>query len=116
VDFGNNRNGFLHTSDIMPAYAPRSSGDLGDRRQLDIQTILRRGQEVIVQITKDQIGTKVPTLTTYISIPGRYVVLMPSVNKCGVSKKIADEAERRRIRRLLREINPPGGMGYIART
>lgn len=113
IDFGRNRNGFLHTSDIMPAYA-RKSGKNADRR--DISQILRKGQEVIVQITKGQIGTKVPTLTTYISIPGRYVVLMPSVNKCGVSKKIPDEQERRRIRRILREINPPGGMGYIART
>lgn len=113
VDFGRNRNGFLHVSDIMPAYSRKASR----RGQAPaIQSILKKGQEVIVQITKDQIGTKVPTLTTYVSIPGRYVVLMPSVNKCGVSKKIADEGERRRIRRILKDINPPGGMGYIART
>lgn len=113
VDFGRDKNGFLHLSDIMPAYV-RSGNNRNDRRS--VQDCLKKGQEVIVQITKDQIGTKVPTLTTYISIPGRYVVLMPSVNKCGVSKKIDDEKERRRIRRILREINPPGGMGYIART
>lgn len=113
IDFGRERNGFLHLSDCMPAYSKHLSNP-HDRK--NITKVLRRGQEVIVQITKDQIGTKVPTLTTYVSIPGRYVVLMPAVNKCGVSKKIDDEPERRRIRKILRDIDPPGGMGYIART
>jgi ribonuclease E len=112
VDFGRDINGFLHVSDVMPAYGKR--GD-GDRRQ-DITSVLSKGQEVLVQITKDQIGTKVPTLTTYISLPGRYLVLMPSISKCGVSKKITNEEERQKLRSLLRGLNPPPGMGYIIRT
>jgi ribonuclease E len=101
----------------MPAYGKRAGIDgnvpLENR---DISKVLSKGQEVLVQITKDQIGTKVPTLTTYISLPGRYLVLMPSISKCGVSKKITDEEERRKLRSLLQGLNPPAGMGYIIRT
>ncbi|MGE0713164.1 MAG: ribonuclease E/G [Planctomycetota bacterium] len=111
VDFGREVNGFLHVSDVMPAYAKNPDAD---RR--DIGTVLAKGQEVLVQITKDQIRTKVPTLTTYISLPGRYLVLMPSISKCGVSKKITSEEERQKLRALLKELNPPAGMGYIIRT
>ncbi|RMG14284.1 MAG: Rne/Rng family ribonuclease [Planctomycetota bacterium] len=110
VDFGQDINGFLHVSDIMPAYGK----DAKDRQ--DITQVLSKGQEVLVQITKDQIRTKVPTLTTYISLPGRYLVLMPSISKCGVSKKITSEEERQKLRRLLKELDPPAGMGYIVRT
>src|SRR5690606_28538037 len=54
--------------------------------------------------------------TTYISLPGRYLVLMPSISKCGVSKKITSEEERQKLRSLLKDLNPPAGMGYIIRT
>lgn len=114
VDFGRDRNGFLHLSDVMPAYGKAESAVPLEKR--DISQVLQKGQEVLVQITKDQIGTKVPTLTTYISLPGRYLVLMPSISKCGVSKKITDDIERRKLRQLLQGLNPPAGMGYIIRT
>ncbi|MDC3378920.1 Rne/Rng family ribonuclease [Planctomycetota bacterium] len=113
VDFGGALNGFLHVSDVMPAYA-KKGGPSGERH--DITQVLSKGQEVLVQITKDQIGTKVPTLTTYISLPGRYLVLMPSISKCGVSKKITAEEDRQKLRSILRQLNPPAGMGYIIRT
>jgi ribonuclease E len=113
VDFGKDLNGFLHVSDIMPAYGKKGSGG-GDRQ--DISEVLSKGQEVLVQITKDQIRTKVPTLTTYVSLPGRYLVLMPSISKCGISKKITGEDERQKLRKLLKTLNPPAGMGYIIRT
>ena len=113
VDFGRDLNGFLHVSDVMPAYGKRGLEN-GDRH--DISQVLSKGQEVLVQITKEQIGTKVPTLTTYMSLPGRYLVLMPSISKCGVSKKITSEEERQKLRQLLRGLNPPAGMGYIIRT
>ncbi|MEZ6184420.1 MAG: Rne/Rng family ribonuclease [Planctomycetota bacterium] len=112
VDFGRDINGFLHISDVMPAYGKRDQN--GERTR--IEDVLSKGQEVVVQITKDQIGTKVPTLTTYLSLPGRYLVLMPSISKCGVSKKITSEEERQKLRALLRDLNPPAGMGYIIRT
>ena len=81
-----------------------------------IQEIFRRGDEVLVQVIKESIGTKGPTLSTYISIPGRYLVLMPGLNRVGVSRKIVDEGQRRKLREIMNELNPPKGLGFIVRT
>ncbi len=81
-----------------------------------IQDILRRGDEVLVQVIKEGIGTKGPTLSTYISIPGRYLVLMPALGRIGVSRKIEDETVRRRLRDIMLELSPPRGLGFIVRT
>ena len=81
-----------------------------------IQDIFRRGDEVIVQVIKEGIGTKGPTPSTYISIPGRYLVLMPALGRVGVSRKIEDEDLRRKLRDVLLELNPPKGLGFIIRT
>ncbi|OHB66912.1 MAG: ribonuclease E [Planctomycetes bacterium RBG_13_63_9] len=81
-----------------------------------IQEIFRRGDQVLVQVIKEGIGTKGPTLSTYISIPGRYLVLMPALGRIGVSRKIEDEDTRRRLRSVMLELNPPKGVGFIVRT
>ena len=81
-----------------------------------IQDIFRRGDEVLVQVIKEGIGTKGPTLSTYISIPGRYLVLMPALGRVGVSRKIEDEDARRKLRDIMLELNPPKGLGFIIRT
>lgn len=81
-----------------------------------IEDIFRRGDEVVVQVIKEGIGTKGPTLSTYISIPGRYLVLMPALGRIGVSRKIEDDDARKRLRKILRELNPPKGLGFIVRT
>jgi ribonuclease E len=83
-----------------------------------IDQLLKKGQEVVVQITKEGIGTKGPTLTTYVSMPGRCLVLMPSLPKCGVSRKIEDHKERKRLKRIVRELDETGhgGIGFIVRT
>ncbi len=81
-----------------------------------IQDILRRGDELLVQVIKEGIGTKGPTLSTYISIPGRYLVLMPALGRVGVSRKIEDEDARRKLRDIMLELNPPKGLGFIVRT
>ncbi len=81
-----------------------------------IQELFRRGDEVLVQVIKEGIGTKGPTLSTYISIPGRYLVLMPALGRVGVSRKIEDEDERHKLRDTLLELNPPRGLGFIVRT
>ncbi len=81
-----------------------------------IQEIFRRGDEVLVQVIKEGIGSKGPTLSTYISIPGRYLVLMPALGRVGVSRKIEDEQQRRILRQTLLELNPPKGLGFIVRT
>jgi ribonuclease E len=188
VDFGRGRNGFLHTSDVLPTYADKGvslsqllstsvdpedwdenssqpavgaalAGDLdgeegesaGDdedapkgkgskkkgrrsskkakaqpakarqsrfrsRPRRPISELFKVGQKVVVQITKDAIGDKGPTLTTYLSIPGRYLVLMPSISHRGVSRKIEDSKERKRLKRILDGMTVPDGMGVIART
>jgi ribonuclease E len=124
VDFGGDRNGFLHASDILPQYRANnptiSDDDLRDEKgkneKRNIQEYVTKGQEVLVQVTKDGIGKKGPTLTTYLSIPGRYLVLMPSLTRSGVSKKIEDREERNRLKQVLERIDPPPGMGYIIRT
>jgi ribonuclease E len=83
-----------------------------------IQDIFKRGQEVLVQVIKEGIGTKGPTLSTYISIAGRYLVLMPGLSRVGVSRKIEDDQVRRRLRDHLNSLNPPThkGLGFIIRT
>ncbi|MDG3008035.1 Rne/Rng family ribonuclease [Paludisphaera mucosa] len=102
---------------------PRRGDDKGGRAargrgqvKPPIQEIFRRGDEVLVQVIKESIGTKGPTLSTYISIPGRYLVLMPGLNRVGVSRKIVDEGQRRKLREIMHELNPPKGLGFIVRT
>lgn len=81
-----------------------------------IQDIFKKGQEVIVQVIKEGVGTKGPTLSTYISIAGRYLVLMPGLNRVGVSRKISDEDQRRRLRDIFVNLKAPKGVGFIIRT
>jgi ribonuclease E len=124
VDFGLGRNGFLHISDLMPTYFGRKGEDIQEsvgrklarRDRPPIQRCLRRGDEIVVQIIKEGIGTKGPTLTTYLSIPGRILVMMPGMGKMGVSRKIEDETERRRLRQILDGLKPPKDVGFIIRT
>src|SRR3989440_1201916 len=124
IDFGLGRNGFLHISDLMPTYFGRAGNDVHEtvgrkmarRDRPPIQRCFRRGDEIIVQIIKEGIGTKGPTLSTYLSIPGRILVMMPGMGKMGVSKKIEDEEERRRLRTILDSLKPPKGVGFIIRT
>ena len=124
VDFGLGRNGFLHISDLMPSYFGRKGEDIQEtvgrkmarRDRPPIQRCLRRGDEIVVQIIKEGIGTKGPTLTTYLSIPGKILVMMPGVGNSGVSRKIEDEEERRRLRQILDQLDPPDDAGFIIRT
>ncbi|MBX3396236.1 MAG: Rne/Rng family ribonuclease [Phycisphaerae bacterium] len=124
VDFGLPAHGFLHISDLHPQYFPDGTSDSSEqvgkktprRQRPPIQSCLKRGQEVIVQVIKEGIGTKGPTLTSYISLPGRFLVMMPGMDQLGVSRKIEDENTRRRIRALLDGLTLPEGIGFIVRT
>jgi ribonuclease E len=124
VDFGLGRNGFLHISDLMPTYFGRAGDDIQEsvgrkmarRDRPPIQRCLRRGDEIIVQIIKEGIGTKGPTLSTYLSIPGRILVMMPGMSKFGISRKIEDEDERKRLRGILDGLKPIQDVGFIIRT
>ncbi len=124
VDCGTGKNGFLHISDLHPRYFSRSSSSyaetIGRRKSLKerqpIQNCLHKGDELIVQVTKEGINTKGPTLSTYLALPGKYLVMMPWMQKHGVSHKIEDENERKRLRKILQESRPPKGAGFIIRT
>jgi len=123
VDFGQPKNGFLHISDVHPKYFPDGEGVFEDvgrkiprRDRPPIQKCFRRGQDVLVQVTKEGVGTKGPTLTSYLSIPGRFLVMMPGMSRLGVSRKIEDEAERRSMRDVLNQLPLPEGIGFILRT
>ena len=80
-----------------------------------IEDLLQEGQEVVVQVSKEPIGTKGPRVTTYISLPGRYLVYMPTVNHVGVSRRIGREDERHRLKDMILRLRKPGA-GYIVRT
>ena len=121
VDIGTGKHAFLHVSDVMGGEADNwmpTDAPMPKRRKdnVPIQDLLKKGQELVVQITKETIGSKGPSVTSYISIPGRFLVMMPGVVHHGVSRKISDEAERRRLRKLLEELDLPKDMGFIIRT
>lgn len=124
VDIGHEKNAFLHYWDLLPAANDTSFEVTRDNhsrtaKKIGLQDIPAQypvGSSVMVQITKGQIGTKGPRVTTNISLPGRYLVLMPINGECGVSKKIEDPKERARLRRILDKISIPEGMGVIIRT
>lgn len=125
IDFGIARNGFLHISDLHPKYFPKNKKNLnkekiGKRKALKdrmpIQKCLRKGDEVVVQVTKEGVNTKGPTLSSYISLPGKYLVMMPWMEKQGVSHKIEDDEERERLKKILEESRLPKDMGFIVRT
>jgi ribonuclease G len=123
VDIGTEKSGFLHVSDMAAELpdecdappAGRRGRGRSSRHHPPIETQLKKGQEILVQITKEPLGTKGPRLTTQVSLPGRFLVYMPFVSHIGVSRKIEDAEERKRLKRLVSAIKPKEG-GIIVRT
>ena len=119
LDIGSNRNGFLQINDIHPAYFqnwPPENSERGAHSRPAIQEVLRPGQELVVQVVKDQRAAKGATLTTNLSIPGRFLVMMVGNQRGGVSRKIVDESQRRRLKQAIQGLRIPPGMGVIVRT
>ena len=127
VDIGFEKNAFLHYWDIIPESldqrvdlieTPKGQPQKPQKKisQGDIPRLYPPGSEVIVQVVKGPIGTKGPRITTNISIPGRYLVLMPYNPQRGISRKIDDERERRRLKDIVAGLSIPEGMGVIVRT
>lgn len=128
VDIGFDKNAFLHFWDALPAALDSGIEEIARENKSgkpkapkkpqvkDIPSIYPVGSEVIVQVTKGPIGTKGPRVTTNISLAGRYLVLMPYSDQSGISRKIDDPKERDRLRKILRELDIPDGMGVIMRT
>ncbi|MEK8088437.1 Rne/Rng family ribonuclease [Thermithiobacillus plumbiphilus] len=118
VDYGAERHGFLPFKEISREYfhAGHGGDDNGGGRKLRIQDVIREGQQLIVQVEKEERGSKGAALTTFISLAGRYLVLMPNNPKAGgVSRRIEGE-DRQHIREVLAQLHIPENMGVIART
>ncbi len=122
IDFGEGQNGFLHVSDLHPRHFPgdeqteRVGHKIPRKSRPAIQECLKRGQQILVQVLKEGIGTKGPTLTSYLSIPGRLLVAMPFMDKVGVSRRVEDDEQRREMRKVLDQLELPDGFGFILRT
>ncbi len=129
VDIGFEKNAFLHYWDIIPNSFDSSveiverEGDRQKKRdnkpkitQRDVPRLYPVGSEIIVQVTKGPIGTKGPRVTTNLSLPGRYLVLLPNSDQSGISRKIDNHEERQRLKKIVRELTLPEGMGVIVRT
>jgi ribonuclease G len=128
VNIGQEKNAFLHYWDMLPGAnndpsveivlenKKKSSGKNEAKSVSDIPRVFPIGSEIVVQITKAQIGTKGPRTTTNLSLPGRFLVLMPYAGQCGISRKIEDKAERKRLKRIIGNLSLREGMGVIIRT
>ncbi len=117
IDIGLDRTAFLHVSDIqLPERLALDDENAGTKPDVPIESLLRDGQKVMVQVFKDPLGSKGARLTMQISIPSRYLVFMPSMAHIGISQKIEDEEERLRLRTILESGVDDEGGGFIART
>ncbi len=126
VDIGFEKNAFLHYWDIVPSsfdsgveVVEREGGRKRDKpkiTQKDIPRLYPPGSDLIVQVTKGPIGTKGPRVTTNLVLPGRYLVLLPNSDQSGISRKIENQEERSRLKKILRQLTVPDGMGVIMRT
>jgi ribonuclease G len=127
VDIGFEKNAFLHYWDIVPnqfdsgvEIVERENQGRRPQRpkitQKDIPRLYSPGADIIVQVTKGPIGTKGPRVTTNLVLPGRFLVLLPNSDQSGISRKIENPEERKRLKKILRELHIPDGMGVIMRT
>src|SRR5882757_2439161 len=128
VDIGYTKNAFLHYWDMLPAAADSSvevvrvnkkrnaAPRTAEPTVKDIPSMYPPGTEIVIQVTKGPIGTKGPRTTTNLSLPGRYLILTPFSDGCGISRKIEDPQERKRLKTLINELTIPEGMGVIVRT
>src|SRR5438034_8385818 len=131
IDIGLERDGFLYVTDVIDTLEefeklesaedddePKSRDRDRDKPQLKIEELLREGQEILVQVVKEPLGTKGARLTSHVTMPGRFLVFMPTVDHVGVSRKIESREERARLRGIVREFREAHGFtgGVIIRT
>ena len=123
VDIGTGRNGFLPFNEIHPEYFRQDVSDKSRAliaqqqwKKLKIEEVVQKGQEVLVQVVKEVTGNKGANMTTYLSLPGRCLVLMPGSDSAGISRKIVGEERRAGLREIMSEFEIPEGIGYIIRT
>jgi ribonuclease E len=112
LDFGQKKQGFLQMKEIKPEFFQKKV----EGKRSRIQDVLTKGQELIVQVERDERDTKGASLTTYLSIPGRYIVMMPGQQRVGISRKIEDREDRDRLKDIFNSLKLPKDMGFILRT
>ncbi len=115
VNIGEHRNAYLHVSDIKVTLDEYGEPVPLDHYHATIEELLKEGQEIMVQVVKDPIDEKGPKITTNITIPGRYLVLLPFKDRIAISRNIEDETEKKRLSSILEAIKPKG-LGFIIRT
>ncbi|MCA1765238.1 MAG: Rne/Rng family ribonuclease [Desulfobulbaceae bacterium] len=116
VDMGGDKNGFLPFGEIHPEYFHGKVNPDTHWKDLPVDKLVRKGDQLLVQVVKEATGNKGANLTTFLSLPGRYLVLMPGSDSHGISRKIESEAERKKLRNLVESLTLPEGVGYIVRT
>lgn len=123
VEYGREKNGFLPFSEIHPEYYKqelseeiRQYVENHQWKKLSITDVIEKGQEVLAQVVKEEVGKKGANMTTYLSIPGRCVVLMPGSDSSGISRKISGEEKRSELRDVMNSMEMPEGIGWIVRT
>ena len=123
IDYGTDKNGFLPFNEIHPEYykqdlSPeiRKLVDAHQWKKLSIADVMEKGQELLVQVVKEEIGKKGANMTTYLSLPGRCVVLMPGSDSEGISRRISGEERRNQLREVMNSLSIPEGIGWIVRT
>ncbi len=123
VDYGTEKNGFLPFSEIHPEYYKQNLSaetlrlvENNQWKKLNITEVIERGQEILAQVVKEEVGKKGANMTTFLSIPGRCVVLMPGSDSAGISRKISGEQRRSQLRDTMLSMNLPEGIGWIVRT
>ncbi|HEB70333.1 MAG TPA: Rne/Rng family ribonuclease [Desulfobulbus sp.] len=123
VEIGTDRNGFLPFNEIHPEYFREDVGERDRKlisqhqwKKLKIEDVVKKGQEVLVQVVKEVTGNKGANMTTYLSLPGRCLVLMPGSDSAGISRKIVGEERRSALREIMSNFSIPEGIGYIIRT
>lgn len=116
INYGAKKNGFLQIDEVHPEYYQGGYQIPKGSRFPPLQSVLKPGQELLVQVVKEPTGSKGAFLTTYLSLPGRYFVLTPGREQLGISRKIEDEEERKRLKELVESMQPGEGLGLIVRT
>jgi len=116
VNFGSHKNGFLPLSDIHPEYYKTEKSLSKDQGLPPIEKVIKKDQEILVEVTKEMPGRKGAHLTTYLSLAGRYLVLTPGRTVNGISRKIEDEEERQRLKGIMEKMKLPEDIGFIVRT
>ena len=112
VDFGQKKHGFLQFREISREYFKEK----GEGRKVRIQDVIEKGQKLIVQVEKDARDTKGASLTTFISLPGRYIVMLPGQERVGISRKIEALEDRERLKEIFKSLKLPKHTGFILRT